>query len=292
MNGRIFLNDKPKISFTFDDGSVEDMPGYKLEEWNQMLLDNLSQFELKSIFFSMGKNKESEKGRYILTSWNDAGHRISNHTYSHPYFNSKKITLEDFKTELLKNDSIINIYSNYLKYFRFPYLKEGNTEEKINGFRNFLKEKGYKNGYVTVDASDWYVNDRLLKRLKEDSSADISGFKDFYIKHLFNRALYYDSLAVQISGRNINHVMLLHHNLAAALFLDDLIKYFSDNGWEIMDAEEAYTDEIYESVTNNIPEGESLIWALAKQSGKFDNVLRYPAEDAEYEEEEMGKLGL
>lgn len=40
------------------------------------------------------------------------------------------------------------------------------------------------------------------------------------------------------------------------------------------------------------PAGESLIWALVKQSGKFDDVLRYPAEEGEYEKEKMDILGL
>lgn len=284
--------DNPKISFTFDDGSVEDMPGYKLEDWNQMLLDNLNKYELKSVFFSMGKNKESEKGKYILSSWNNAGHRIANHTYSHSNFNSSKISLDDFINDFWENDSIINGYTKYLKYFRFPYLKEGNTGEKISGFRNFLKENGYMNGHVTIDASDWYINGRLLNRLKEDSLSDLTGYKDFYIKHLYSRAVYYDSLATQLTGRKINHVILLHHNLAAALFLNELIQFFKDNGWEIMDAEKAYSDEIFNSETENIPEGESLIWALAKQTGKYDDFLRYPAEDGDYEKEEMDKLGL
>ncbi|HMS64365.1 MAG TPA: polysaccharide deacetylase family protein [Ignavibacteria bacterium] len=292
VNAQSLNTDKPKISFTFDDGSVDDMPGYKLEEWNQMLLDNLQKFELSSILFSMGKNKESERGKYILSSWNDVGHKIANHTYSHSNFNSKKITLEDFESELIKNDSIINIYSNYYKYFRFPYLKEGNTKEKIEGFRSFMDANGYRNGHVTIDASDWYVNGRLLKRLQSDTSADVSAFRDFYIKHLYSRALFYDSLAYQLTGRKISHVILLHHNLAAALFLDDLIQFFKDNGWEIMNAEEAYSDDIYNSFPDNIPAGESLIWALAKQSGKFESVLRYPAEDGEYEKDEMDKLGL
>jgi hypothetical protein len=70
-------------------------------------------------------------------------------------------------------------------------------------------------------------------------------------------------------------VLLLHHNLAAALFLDDLIKYFEANGWEVMDADKAYQDEIYSEVPDTVPAGESLIWALAKKSGKFEKVLRY-----------------
>lgn len=292
LNAQDKKSEKPKISFTFDDGSIDDMPNYNLEEWNQMLLANLKKHNLKAILFSAGKNKLTDKGRYILSTWNDAGHKIGNHTFSHPNFNSKKITLDSFKTELIRNDSIIKGYSNYYPYFRFPYLKEGNTEEKINGFRQFLKEKGYKNGYVTIDASDWYVNSRLITRLKENPQADISGFKNYYIEHLYDRAMFYDSIAYQLTNRRISHVLLLHHNLAAALFLDDLIQYYKDKGWEVMDADKAFQDEIYKEEPDNNPAGESLIWALAKKSGKFESLLRYPAEDDVYEKPQMDKLGL
>ena len=284
--------DKPKISFTFDDGQTNDIGEFKLETWNQLLLDNLKKHNLKAVLFSSGANKTSEKGKYVLTSWNNSGHLIANHTFSHANFNSKNTSLESFESELTKNVTIIKRYSNYYPYFRFPYLKEGNTNEKIERFRSFMKEKGYKNGHVSIDASDWYIDSRLLTRLKENPQTDISGYRDYYKKHLLNRALYYDSLSYQLTNRRINHVILLHHNLSAALFLDDLIKYFQDNGWEVIDADKEYEDKIYDEVPNNIPAGESLIWALAKQSGKFEKILRYPAEDGDYEKPLMDKLGL
>ncbi len=291
-NVQVAENAKPKISFTFDDGQVNDIGEYKLEKWNQLLLDNLKKHNLKAILFSFGANKASKKGQYVLTSWNNAGHLIANHTFSHANFNSGNTRLEDFEKELIKNDEIIKKYSNYYPYFRFPYLKEGDTKEKIEGFRAFMKQKGYRNGHVSIDASDWYIDSRLIKRLKENPKADISGFRDYYKKHLLDRALFYDSLAYQLTNRRINHVILLHHNLAAALFLDDLINHFKANGWEVMDADEAYMDIIYNEAPNNIPAGESLIWALAKQTGKFEKALRYPAEDGDYEKPFMDKLGL
>ena len=155
-----------------------------------------------------------------------------------------------------------------------------------------MEQVGYKNGHVSVDASDWYIDSRLVKRLKGNPNADISGLRKYYVDHLLNRAAFYDSIASQLTNRKINHVLLLHHNLAAALFLDDLIQHFKDNGWEVIDADKAYQDNIYSEVPKNIPAGESLIWALAKQSGKFEKVLRYPAEDGEYEKPLMDKLGL
>jgi peptidoglycan-N-acetylglucosamine deacetylase len=283
---------QPCISFTFDDGVTEDMPGYPFEVWNKMLLDHLDQEGIKAIFFVTAANKTDDKGRFLLASWNDRGHKISNHTVSHLNYNSKSVTFEQFRRELLNNDKLIRKYSNYLPLFRFPYLKEGDTKEKVESFRALMKEQHYKNGYVTIDASDWYIDSRLRKRLREDAKADIEGFRQFYLRHLYDRAMYYEGLAFKLTGRHIKHALLLHHNLASALFLGDLAKMFKEKGWKITDAEEAYKDEIYQKQPSNIPAGEGLIWALAKESGKFDTLLRYPAEDSRYEKDEMDKSGL
>lgn len=283
---------QPTISFTFDDGVTGDMPDYSFEQWNEMLLDQLDRAEVKAVFFVTGANKLDEKGQFLLKSWNDRGHSIGNHTFSHINYNRPETTFEKFKREFLVTDTIINKFDNYIRLFRFPYLKEGDTKEKVTLFREFMKEHQYNNGYVTIDASDWYIDSRLRNRLKQNPSSDIEVFRQFYVEHLFSRAVFYEQLAYKLTGRHINHTLLLHHNLAAALFLGDLVKMFKAKGWKIVDAEEAFKDPIFQSSPTNIPAGESLIWALAKESGKFEEVLRFPAEDSQYEKEKMDKLGL
>jgi hypothetical protein len=41
-----------------------------------------------------------------------------------------------------------------------------------------------------------------------------------------------------------------------------------------------------------LPAGESIVWSLAKEKGVIAKSLRYPAEDGEYENARMNKLGL
>ena len=284
------IHAQPAISFTFDDGTMQDRGDFKFEDWNNMLLNSLDDANIKAVFFVKTKDKSGDKGQYLINSWNDKGHKIANHSYSHPNFNSNKNSAAKFKEELIKADSLISKYSNYTKLFRFPYLKEGKGQEKIDSIRNIMKEQGYQNGYVTIDASDWYIDSRLRKRLKEDPKADLEGFKNYYLQHLLERASFYENLSFELRGQHINHTLLLHHNLAAALFLDDLIDMFKSKGWKIVSANDAYTDSIY----NETPfyAGESLIWSLAKDSGNFEEKLRYPAEDSRYEKDKMDQLGL
>ncbi len=284
--------EKPKICLTFDDGNPRDMPGYKWQDRNALLLQHLQASNVKAIFFAYGQPLDNPQGKQILGQWSRAGHLIANHTYSHKSYNRSDLSFEAFAKDFLKNDSLIRQSPGYARFFRYPYLKEGNTAEKRDRFRELLKQHQYQNGYVTVDASDWYINNRLLKRLKGNPKADLEPFKQFYLQHLYERASYYDQLALQLTGRQIKHTLLLHHNLASALFVDDLIEMFKEKGWEIIDASEAYRDEIYQKAPQTLPAGESLIWALAKETGKYEHQLRYPAEDSKYEEKKMDQLGL
>jgi len=288
------VNQKRKVSFTFDDGITKDIVGYKFEDWNAMILSALDAENVKAIFFVTGSNKLDDKGRYLLNSWTEAGHRIANHTYSHPNFNSEQVTIADFEREFRKTDKVIGQYSSYTKLFRFPYLKEGNTADKINGFRKVLSENGYRNGHVTIDASDWYVNSELIKSIKKEgaSNPNISKYKAFYLDHILERANYYEDLSYELTDRHINHTLLLHHNLTSALFLGDLIERFKREGWVIIDADSAYEDDIFSRVPDVIPAGESLIWSLAKETGQYDAELRYPAEDSRYELPKMKRMGL
>ena len=76
------------------------------------------------------------------------------------------------------------------------------------------------------------------------------------------------------------------------MFLGDLISALKENGWELINAGEALNDEIYKKIPDIVPAGESIIWGLAKESGKYENKLRYPAEDSIYEEEKLKELRM
>jgi hypothetical protein len=128
--------------------------------------------------------------------------------------------------------------------------------------------------------------------LKREPNADPTPYRDFYLQHMWERAQYYESLAQIVLGRPVKHTLLMHFNLLNGLFLGDLMEVFKTKGWQWVDADEAFADPVFSAKPRIVPAGESIIWALAKESGKIDRRLRYPAEDAEYETAKMNKLGL
>ena len=150
----------------------------------------------------------------------------------------------------------------------------------------------YCNGHVTIDASDWYYDARLRARLGADPDFDAARFRAPYVDHIVDRAEYYDKLVRRAIGRTIPHTLLIHYNLLNALFLGDILSALAERGWSFISAEDAYGDPVFSSEPQIAPAGESLVWALAKESGRFESELRYPGEDDVYEAPRLVKLGL
>jgi peptidoglycan-N-acetylglucosamine deacetylase len=285
-----FLNERPQVAITLDDFNWFDAPRLTAEERNRALLDALRTRRVKAAIFVCGKYVDNETGQRFVSAWDKDGHMIGNHSYSHLYYH--EVSFEKFSQDLLRGEGVVNRHPQFRKFFRFPYLKEGDTAAKRDGMRAFLKEHGYRNGHVTIDASDWYVDERLRARLAKNAKADLTPYRDYYLNHLWERAVYYNDLALKVLGHSVKHTLLLHHNVLNGLFLGDVMSMFERKGWKIIDAQEAFADPVFSSAPNILPAGESLIWALAKETGKFDAILRYPGEDGEYEKVKMDKLGL
>lgn len=276
------------IALTFDDGpNMADTVGLSPADRNAAILSQLAKAGLKSILFVTRTDADPERNN-LIREWGAEGHQIGNHTATHPDFD--EVTLADFEQELLTCDKAIRAMPGFTRRFRFPYLKEGNTAEKRDGFRAFLEANSYKAGPVSVDASDWYYSQRLTARLKDHPAADTLPYRDAYLRHLYERAQYYDGLSRTVLGRSVAHVLLLHHNLINAIFLKDVIQMFKAKGWTLIDSEVAFRDPLYEMRPNTLPAGESILWALAKQHGVPN--LRFPGEDDIYEKPLLDRLHL
>ena len=135
------LNPKKEIFLTIDDGPRKNMESFL--------------FYPSLTFFLIGK-KIKDKGYYLACKALELGHKVGNHSYSHPSFS--KISLDQAKQEIEKTDQILEkVYNDSgikrKKLFRFPYGDSGGVNyEQI---RYFLNEMGYKTYRWTRDTDDW-----------------------------------------------------------------------------------------------------------------------------------------
>jgi len=294
LNGEVLCAEhkQPEVAFTFDDPKTDEGAGLSWQEINHRILAALAKHGIKAVLFVTGKRVDSEQGRELITAWDKEGHAIANHSYSHLFFNDDRVMLAQFESDFIRNEPLIREYPHFARLFRFPFFKEGDTAEKRDGMRSFLRQHHYRIGRATIDASDWVISQRLEKRAGANPKADPSPYGEFFKQHIWERAQFYDSLARRALNHNFRHTVVLHHNALNALFLDQLIQMFIERRWKPVNALHAYADRVYDLQPKTLPAGESLIWALAKESGKFDSELRYPGEDDVYENPKMDELGL
>lgn len=282
----------PSIAITMDDVNWKVIPQPYGSTAGARILDALAQHgDLKAALFAVGQHVDNDGGHAVLDAWNRAGHLLGNHTWSHKSYGSTTDPAW-FEADVLKNEALLQRWPNYRKLFRFPLLKEGRTVQARDEMRHFLAEHGYRNGHVTIDASDWYYDQRLRERLKAEPGFAVERFREPYLKHLWDRAGYYNRLSTQVLGRSIPHTILVHYNLLNSLFLGDVLTMFRNRGWELRSPVDTYKDPVYLSQPKTAPAGESLVWALAKETGRFDAELRYPGEDDVYEKPILDGLGL
>ena len=281
-----------EIALTLDDPKPDALAGMQGDEINRRILDAIGAARVKAALFVCGMRIDNPAGKAILEPWDAAGHEICNHSYSHRFYNSPRVSYEDYAADFVRDEPLISGYKHFRRRFRFPFLKEGDTAEKRDRFRALLHENHYSTGHVTVDASDWYIDQRMRMRLEKDPKANTVPYRDYYIAHIIDRARYYRQLGRDVLGHDIRHTILIHHNLLSALYLPDMMSALRGDRWKWVDATHAFDDPIFNRQPNILPAGESLIWALAKESGRFEDRLRYPGENDIYEKAKMDALDL
>jgi peptidoglycan/xylan/chitin deacetylase (PgdA/CDA1 family) len=281
------------VAITIDDGpNAGTTPRMSAQERNQAILGALAKHRVQAVLFvTSGFGANTPQGLPLLQAWSKAGHAIGNHTVTHP--DLEKVPLAEYQRQVLECDRLIGTQPGYQKWLRFTYLREGNTPEKIDGMRSFLRDHGYRNAHVSLDTSDWRLNEKLEQVLKKDPNADISAIRTVYLAHVKQRALAYRELSQHLQGRDISQVLLLHHNLLNALWLDDVLTQFEEMGWKIITPAEAFSDPVYKLEPVRKAAGQSLLLSLGRTLGLgLTPGGERLVDDGDYEIAELAKKGL
>ncbi|MGG7605115.1 polysaccharide deacetylase family protein [Massilia sp. BKSP1R2A-1] len=283
------------VAFTFDDGpTLSETPRLSPQARNSAMLAALAKHKVEAaLFVTCGNGADRPEGLALARAWGQAGHAVANHTMTHPDLNNAKTGLAQYQQEVRDCDRIVAPLPGYQKWFRYTYLREGNTPEKRDGMKAFLREHGYRNAYVTLDTSDWRLNDKLAEVLAKNPQADVEPIRQAYLSHIRQRALAYRALSQRLQGRDIAQVLLLHHNLINALWLDDVIRQFRDMGWTIVSPGEAFADPVYALDPQRNAPGQSLLISMGRSLGMTtqDIGLRL-MDDGDFEIEALKQQGL
>lgn len=225
----------------------------------------------------------------MLGRWTESGLELGNHTFSHQDYN--ELSPAQFFEIIEKGErfsrSLMEKAGKDYVYFRHPYLHRGNSPEKVKALEDYLQSRGYTEAPVTIDNSEWIFANAFDRAFREKNEEQMARVGEAYVSYMLEKALFYESLAQELFGRKIAHVLLIHANLLNAWYLDELLAAHKNIGYSFPSLAEVLKDPAYlskDTFAGNA--GISWVdrWALSQGKTKefFANDPRCPQFILEY----------
>jgi peptidoglycan-N-acetylglucosamine deacetylase len=234
-----------RIALSFDDAPRGPGAFLDVDIRPQLLTAALQRSGMKqAVFFTNpGRIDASNDAAAQLRGYALAGHVLANHTATHPVLSD--VNADRFLADIDAAQAWLKPEKGYRPWFRFPQLDEGGKNSvKRDAVRAGLEARGLRNGYVTADGWDWYLESLTIRAKKSGKRIDQKALRDLYVETHVLAAKFADGLARRALGRAPAHMLLLHETDLAALFIEDLVKALRADGWTIITADEAYRDPI------------------------------------------------
>lgn len=278
-----------EIALSFDDAPTFDSPLFTYQERAERIRKHLTTHNATAAFFVITGNINSRNSEQLI-AYTRQGHMLANHSHSH--FSPSRVSITQYLKDIEMADSILRHWEHVKPWYRYPFLNEGLNKAKRDSIRSTLRTLGLTNGYVTIDNYDWYINGALTEAARNKKKIDYEKLKKFYIDHVIQSLLFYDNIAKQTIGRSPRHVLLLHENDLAALFLGELIETLKNNGWKIISPDVAFKDPIATQIPDVLFNGQGRIGALAFEKGIPAAQLVQASEDEAYLDRQLADQNI
>lgn len=282
-----------QIAITFDDAPLGGSMLMSGEEKTAKIIKILHSNNVKdALFFVTTGNIADESSANRLKSYTNSGFHLAHHSHTHLSANKEELT--NYLSDFDQATNVLNSYDRVLNFHRFPYLHYGSTSEKRKAIANHLLKHDYRIGYVTIDNFDWYINAKLINAVEQNLIIDLDRLGNLYVDTLWQGIEFYDNLARKYLGRSPKHVLLLHENETAALFLGKLIQHIRSKGWEIITPQEAYQDPIsesYQAATYSFNK-QGRVAAMLNELGIAKTELRHKSENTDYLDKQFEVYGV
>ncbi|WP_347251582.1 polysaccharide deacetylase family protein [Legionella sp.] len=227
-----------EIALTIDDlplvASKMDTPGNQqraTERFNK-IIEALTQNHVPATGFVIAG--AIAKGQWVfLEQFRNAGFELGNHTYSH--YNLNQMNADKYIADVARADKILSPLMTEPKYFRYPYLAEGNKVSKPKVL-NYLTENHYVIAPVTIDSKDFRFNEQLYKVPYRSREAYINKLKTRYLEYIWSQTLKAEQRA---KDQPVKQILLIHANLLNSYVLGDIIQMYKQHGYTFITLTEA-----------------------------------------------------
>jgi peptidoglycan/xylan/chitin deacetylase (PgdA/CDA1 family)/ketosteroid isomerase-like protein len=202
------------------------------------LLAVLKKHQIQAVgLVNWSRLKEPEVTR-LLDLWLAEGHELGNHSSSHPSLTQQ--SAEAFIADVEQGRSALAKYlasrGKTLRFFRFPFLREGETLEKLRAVRAYLTGSKQTVLPVTIDNQDWSFEQPFVqgKPVTEE-----------YQEALHTAFRFSEARGDKLVGGTSPQILLLHANAVGTAEWDRLFTWLKQTGHRFATADEVLAHPIF-----------------------------------------------
>lgn len=240
---------RTELAVTVDDlpGSEPLPPGVTRLSIARQMIHALRQHAVPGVygFANGGRVRDSHELEEVLRTWRKGGFLLGNHTFSH--LDLDQVTADEFVTDVERNEALLAHWSppRPERYFRYPYLHQGNNPDKQTAVRRWLASRGYRVAHVTVYVEHWEWNAAYIRCVARNDRPAIARLRDKFLEVSKVRLAWARQLSAQLFKRQVKHILLLHAEPFDALVLADLLRAYRADGVTLIGLEAAVQDPAY-----------------------------------------------
>lgn len=196
-------------------------------------------------FVNAKKLEGNPKGAEALQLWMAGGHKLANHTYSHIDLSTN--SADAFIRDIVQNEPALLLLSprDDWRWLRYPYLHEGDTLDKRNAVRTFVRERNYRIAQITLDWEDYMWNSAYARCAAKGDKRSIEWLRKSYLDTAAGFLDGQRAMAQALYGRKIDHVMLLHLGAFSPEILPALFDLLKAKGFTLATLDAVQSDAAY-----------------------------------------------
>jgi peptidoglycan-N-acetylglucosamine deacetylase len=208
------------------------------------LLDVLAKHQVKAAGMVTWRNVGTD-GEKLLQMWLDAGHELGNHSYEH--LDYTRTDSGPYIADLERGRATLQAFlekrgGQPVRFFRFPFLREGETLEKLRVVRDYLSVSSQRTLPVTIDNQDWSFEEPWVQARKAGDQARLARLGEDYQHALRLEVLTQTALGDLWVGRATPQILLLHANEVGTAQWDALFTWMKSRGFRFAPADEVLSD--------------------------------------------------
>jgi peptidoglycan-N-acetylglucosamine deacetylase len=181
----------------------------------------------------------------VLPAWRAAGFPLGNHGWSH--MNLAEHSAAEFEADVDRDAPIVQplMAGQDWRWFRFPFLQEGDTPAKRAEVRRFLGAQGYRIAAVTMSFADYSFNPPYARCAERGDQAAVARLEQAYLDAAAAEVVRARAMSKAAYGRDIPYVLLMHLGALDGRMAARLLAQYRQQGFRFVSLEAAETDPAY-----------------------------------------------